>query len=333
MPQHKSEESWQIAKKLAGSISTMPDQVSYAIKVLLTEHCKRAASTLDGAKGNDDTADINKRAYSAVRSIDRFASIKAPLYFASYTLYPDRFSVAEDDSAKALLRILGPGLFAALLSQVWYFRRCEKLCAESIQEYITSNFVLTLELGFRCGEALPALGPGVGALIGGIRYAGLAALAIKDTDNYQRYVNSRGNQLDAEFEHSRWQADHAQVSFGLLQTIGGMQWAGQASSSSFYPHQVRKALLGEVSSDEEVPDILRLWSDVIRTIEAFKNGKYSVKFLESYVANQVQLEDLSSTLKDTIRTSAANFQWIKRKKLRLTEDEEIPVPGQSEDED
>lgn len=116
-----SEQSWSMARRHAAFLSPIPSSVSLAVQALWSNHCN--------GKRTDGALEIWPDSFAALRRVDRTAKLKTPIYFAAQALFPEAFeTIQEDDTSDALLRILGPGLFAAFLAMVYMQRRLNKVC-------------------------------------------------------------------------------------------------------------------------------------------------------------------------------------------------------------
>lgn len=121
----ETEESWNLANEYAGRVRSMPERLTHLLKVLRRSHIKAEESA-------DDTISAECNLY--IKGIDRFQSMKIPLYFAASQLFPQEFKDVEDDTSKALLNILKPGLFGSLLTLVWYYRRAYKYASPELRQ-------------------------------------------------------------------------------------------------------------------------------------------------------------------------------------------------------
>ncbi|MCB0355026.1 MAG: hypothetical protein KDD64_15950, partial [Bdellovibrionales bacterium] len=148
------------------------------------------------------------------------AILKAPLFFAAQTLYPERFeAITEDEMGKAMVQILRPGLFSSFLSLVYAHRRFNKIVPHQEWESLSKEFVLHMELGFRLGQRCPSIGEAVGTLSCGIRMAALATFLKQDPRAYTGYRNLQKT-FSIPFEHERWGCDHAQIASLMLKSFG-----------------------------------------------------------------------------------------------------------------
>ena len=125
---NNDEDTWEVAGQYAGLIKTVPDRVLYLMKVLREEHIE----------GNEE---VSARCLQYVREIDKLKPLKVPLYFGASRLFADKFEESEDDTSKALLVALGPGMFFALLTSVWFYRRLAKFVDVELWERFSENLL------------------------------------------------------------------------------------------------------------------------------------------------------------------------------------------------
>jgi hypothetical protein len=206
-----SAESWANAQRYLTLLGPIPSSINSAVKNLWKDHC---ASIVNG-----DTK-ISFGTYSSLRMIDKSSVLKMPLYFAAQSLYAERFNdINEDDATKATVQILGPGLYAALLSLVYMHRRFNKVCDQIEWQGLSKEYVLNSEIGFLLGQAAPSINEAVGALAGGVRTAAIALFLRHDPTSYKKYREDI-SYYDLTAEHQRWGCDHCQIAALILKVIG-----------------------------------------------------------------------------------------------------------------
>ncbi|MDC0357481.1 hypothetical protein OAO01_01600 [Oligoflexia bacterium] len=249
-----SSQSVDAARRYAGLLTPIPPSVSGATKILWNGY--QDSLVLSQFK-------MSPRSLRIVKRVEKSAILKTPIYFAAMSLFPKKFEeLQEDDATVALVEILGPGLFASLLALIYLHRRLNKICKAEAWEQLSKEMVLNMEVGYLIGQAAPQLGPAIGTLVGGIRFAALATFLLRDADQYSRYRNAKKKQLDVTFEHSRWGCDHGQVSGYLLKSLG-------------FPLdalQVAYALRRLESDAKQVPSDLSAWQVIGKLIDSFKQA-------------------------------------------------------------
>ncbi|MCB0339859.1 MAG: hypothetical protein KDD53_09655 [Bdellovibrionales bacterium] len=280
-----SDRSWQISMKYASLLAPFPPQLGIAFKKLRANGLENVASGTDS---------ISSGSISAVRLIDKTPTLKTPLYFAASSLYPDRFSQAEDDTSKALLRVLGPGLFSSLLAVTFLYRRVTKFYdGGSLTDY-RSEFRKVSEIGFLYGSTVSDLGPGEGLLISSVLQLALGTFMMRNDDAYQRYRNLNKLRLDIEFEHSKWGCDHTQVATHVLKMLG----VGRRIN------EMRAALLGKPSESDPSFTPWANLVDFINRLRTGESGDSAQKFADS-------INRIVDTSK-TILRDGSSFTWMER---------------------
>lgn len=204
--------AWDNARRYASLLDPIPSSVSGAIKELWSNY--EDSLVLSQFK-------MSERSLRYIKRVEKSAILITPLYFAATALFPEQFEeLKEDNATVALSEILGPGLFASLLALVYMHRRLNKLAPAEEWDSLSKEYVLNMEVGYLVGSATSQIGAAIATLVGGIRFAALATLLIRDAEQYKRYRNLKKSSFDIEFEHERWGCDHGQISAYLLKSLG-----------------------------------------------------------------------------------------------------------------
>jgi hypothetical protein len=261
-------ESWAVARRLCSHLGPIPSSVGNVVKSLWKDHL---------VSQETGKVEISKSSNSTIRLVDKSSVLKMPLFFAAQSLYADRFEgIQEDDTSRALIRILHPGLFASLLSLLYLHRRFNKICSFDEWEELSKQYILNMELGFLVGKGCPRIGEAVGVLVGGIRYAALAIFLRGDKVAYEAGRN-RKMIFDVFFEHEKWRCDHGQIAGLLLRSLG------------ITPDYMQAAYSLRGHGEGALQDEFCTWSVVVRIIEALKM-KQDIRAIE--------LSDLGFSLSD-----------------------------------
>ena len=293
-----SPESWSIARQYSTLLSPIPASVCDCIHSLWTTHSDNLKS---GAAGYTD------KNVDAIKRVDKSAKLKTPLYFAASSLFPERFQdLQEDDSSKALLQILGPGLFATFLGLVYVHRRISKLSLHPNWPTYSKELVLNMELGYIFGSCFPSHSMADGTLANGIRYAALSAFFLHSPDNYVKYRNLRKQKLILEEEHTRWGCDHTQVASFLLRDLG-------------YKSDVMESVIAlrKISQKKfALPDDLAPWSAALYWIDLLKEKKDAVPSDEFRNILGVKEENILNlhTRVNLLLQKGATFEWMLKAK-------------------
>lgn len=289
-------EAWSNAQKLADLLAPVPSPIFTAVVGLWKEH-------LQCIELNHFT--VSRAAYRLAKPIGRFSKLKTPLYFAALKLFPNEMKdMTEDDATKAVLSVLGPGLFAVLLSFIYYHRRLNKLLEnKEYWEELSKEIVLNMELGYLVGESLPKLNSTSGVILGGIRYIALATLMLEDATQYQRYRNLNKKKLVIEDEHKRFGCNHSQISGFLLKQIGLIE------------NPLDTGLALRLFGSEEIKDKQLLnWCAGLACIDGIKNSDFppndeNVKSILSIKQEYVRDVQLST---QKLLDGKTRFDWLLR---------------------
>lgn len=289
-----SEESWQMARRHSAFLSPIPPSVLYAIQALWKNHCEALVP--------GEQVGISQESLLAIRRVDKTAKLKAPIYFAATALYPERFqNLKEDDTSSALLEILRPGLFASLLGMVYLHRRLNRICTAPEWETLSKEMVLNMELGFILGSSVSAVGPGLGTLLGGIRYVALATFLLRSPDIYTRYRNRFKRRFDSSHEQNQWGCDHGQISAYLIKDLGFTKDILETSTAF---------RAGSVQPTRE----MRLWNAVLRWIDGLKDGKPPGRGDEAFELVEAEDSDLQvlNERVEHLLKHGTSFSWMLR---------------------
>lgn len=286
-------ESWSFARRYATLLGPIPSSVSGAIKTLWAAHEESLSS---------GELEITSRLVMAVKRVDRSAVLKTPLYFAAQKLFPEKFSeTVEDDTSKALLHILGPGMFASLLGLIYMHRRYNKVTPKEEWEQLSKEYVLAMEYGLTLGQRVAALDPATCMLVGGIRYAALATYLMRDKKSYAGYRNL-GKDFDVEFELERWGCDHGQIAGHILKALG------------FYSDYMASAYAIRGFADGELSPELARWRGCVQFYDGFieKKNINEINFLASHIqVTQPAYDEIISAF-GALQKDGTSFNWMFR---------------------
>ncbi|MFM1848708.1 MAG: hypothetical protein RL417_2182 [Pseudomonadota bacterium] len=285
-----SQTSWVRARQFANLLNPIPFTVSSAIQNLWTNHIDNVALSSN---------DIWDESEIAIRQVDRSAKLKTPIYFAAMALHPELFGdTKEDDASKALLKILGPGMFAVILGLVYLHRRCIKIINHEDWGKLSEELVTNMEIGHLTGTTLTELGPVSGMLIGGIRYAALATLLLWTPQHYVRYRKTKRRALDLEYERSVWGCDHAQITACLIRALGYRNDV----------HDMTRAFRGD--DMEGAPRDLHTWKIGIEWMETIKwTGKSPGLNNAPLGSTQSSAADLVDEVNEIMK-DGNSFSWM-----------------------
>jgi len=290
-----SPESWAIARSYASLLSPVPYSVQSAVAALWAEHNRQM---------ENPGSPISPSVFSALRLFEKSTKLKIPIYFAATTLYPDRVAeIQEDDTAKALLKILGPGLFAAFLALVFLHRRLNKIMPAEAWANMSKEMVLNMELGFIVGSSVTRLGPAGGTIAAGIRYPAFSTMLLRTPDQFKKYRVTKKRILDIEYEHSVWSCDHSQIAAYTLKELGlSMDLRKNA-------HALR-----QLNDDQmcELTGELAAWRAALRFVDAAKHGEDLGKFAGDLKLTETELASLKAKTEELF-SGKSSFGWMFKK--------------------
>ena len=287
-----SESSWNTSRRFASVLFPIPPVIISAMQNLWTDHL--TAKETGSVK-------VRMTTLQALKMIDRSSKLKLPIYFAATELFPDQVAtITEDDTTKALVDILGPGLFATFLGMVYLHRRLKKICTDEQWLLLSKEMVINMELGYLIGSSVPKLGAAEGTLAGGMRYAALAPYLIMTPDPFKRYRNAKKRQFDIQHEHTTWGCDHTQICAYILKE---MCFSPDLLKNS---HAFRKLDNNELCTlDGELDS----WRSALRFIDEVKAN---ADLAASAVKLALTAEELISlkTKTDALFKGKTSFAWM-----------------------
>lgn len=287
--------SWTRARSAAKLIGPTPPILQDTIPVLWNNHLCNLRD------GNDS---VYNESIVAAAKLEKSAKLRAPLYFAGFTLFPEQFrQCRQENASQALLEVLRPGLLATLVSMVYFHRRVNRLCERPEWKDLAKQMVFNMELGYIIGDCFPAVGQALGLLLGGVRIVSLAPFLMLDPKNFNKYQSGKNVKLDIEFEQNRWGCDHEQIAAFVLANVG---FGGNYAEMCF-----------ALRRDEEYARILRpelkMWSTIIKLIEAARRKNFPPTKLEKA---ELLLGDKSSKIEECrrrieqVHTHGSSFDWF-----------------------
>lgn len=286
-----------MARRHAAFLSPIPPSVSFAVQALWKNH---GEALVPG-----EIVEINAESFAAIRRVDKSAKLKTPIYFAATSLFPGRVAeMAEDDTSKALLEILRPGLFASFLGLIYLHRRLNRICTAPEWETLSKELVLNMELGYIVGSTIPMIGPALGALLGGVRYAALATFLLRSPDLYTRYRNRFKKKFDSSHEHAQWGCDHAQISAYLIKDLGFTKDILETS----------KVLRKQLNPGDVISNDMGIWRATLYWIDGIKDGRCppeNPEFADIVEAGSSEIAQLKSRT-DKLFKDGSTFTWMLR---------------------
>jgi hypothetical protein len=290
-----AEESWTNSRSYARYFEPIPSAVGIAVQTTWRNFVENEAS------GENE---VSPESQESLRRMDRSSKLKTPLYFAAGALYPEKVSATrEDEASKAVVEVLGPGLFATLLALVYLHKRSAKILEKTDWESLSKEWILHAELGFIVGSTVSHVGPAIGTLVGGIRHAAIMAFMMHSAEQFSKYRNLKKKRFDYEYEHAHWGCDHAQIAAYILQSFGLRRDLFEMASA-----------LRTLPPSVPLPAELKRWKAAAHMIEAIKEGGYQLPAQASDLGVVVSAEE-SALLKERIAMlfkGQSRFTWMLR---------------------
>lgn len=196
------------AEELAKPIIGAPSAFSEVIRSLL----------LDYGKGNFKYSPNSR--FLATRLI-KAPRVHVPLFFACREFLDlgdiDALEVEE------ILQLNKPFTLAALLVNLYMFRKAKRACPEDEWPFIYEMFLEQMEVGGYFGQAIPDVGLGFGLLVGGLRPLSMVAFALADEKAFKKYRRSLKGKpylYDREQEIQIFGTSHVDICSVFLQKLG-----------------------------------------------------------------------------------------------------------------
>jgi hypothetical protein len=250
---------------------------------------------------------ISEDVLDAVKLIERSSILRVPIYFAASSLYPERFEAnTDDDIGRAVVGILRPGLFAVVLTLLYYHRRLKKILPEvPLSAQLSEEYITAMEAGFCVGIASSLPGDAAGMLVAGLRVAALGAFLAHDPETFAHYRRSNKKPWDFEFERKTWGCDHAQIAAILMHDL-------QFHRSLF---ELAVVFRQDFGPHIQLPEDVASWRSALRLIDYTRTPSVPTPqlpyFTELKLADPHRIEMLMSRL-NVIAEGNSSFSWMLR---------------------
>ncbi len=237
---------------------------------------------------------------SMVENIRRSGSYTSGYYFAGRNLYPEKLAGSHDLRIKDMISWFTPTEALCLLMFIYFNRYLHLRSIENGWSRLNPFFRRDVALGRRIGEAWPAVKPGRGMLIAGLRRIaqGFMILAYpKLLDRFQRIGMFEEEYSSSKDEIELCGFSHMTMASYLSQTCG----LGVSVASSFNGIDSFR----ETGRSDEMD-----WREIHYFLEQFKSGKTA-----NEIASKTKLAegDKRATLDEylkKIRTNKSIFSWL-----------------------
>ncbi len=298
-----SPESWERAGKYAKLIGDIPASFSTTIRTIKNNNSPAPGTQFDNASK-----------FMALRLL-KSPSLKAPIYYAACTLYPDKLTPGTFMRDAALLELFNPHELASILGMIYVFKRVKKVSEGQLWDGLVKELQAQSDIGIRLGKCIPKIGSSVGVVLGSIRNLSLALLLSRDEKGfraYRREVTAKEKFWDLALEMKTWGCDHVQISSKLLQGLGfGLSFA---TGFSFGLTSTSQAGL------EADPEYYR-WYVAAIWVEALRKTAEAPQITHkgAYYPMKADLDKMCADIKQ-INQGGSKFCWLEKDKDALPAD-------------
>jgi hypothetical protein len=304
--------TWETARGFAHHIGPMPSRYHEVMRTLWKAH--------KAVKPNEAPS-ISEEVLDAVKLIERSSILRVPIYFAASSLYPERFEAnTDDDIGRAVVSILRPGLFAVVLTLLYYHRRLKKILPEvPLSSQLSEEYISAMEAGFCVGIASTHPGDAAGMLVAGLRVAALGAFLAHDPETFAHYKRTFKKPWNLEHERKTWGCDQAQIAAILMHDL-------QFHKSLF---DLAVVFRQEFGAHIELPDDVASWRSTLRLIDYARAPSVPTPgpayFSELQLSDPHKIAILMARL-NVIAEGNSSFSWMLRSSKDV-DDEIDNLPG------
>lgn len=281
---------------------------------LMIERCIRGIRSAENLYGKGHLGGVRDLAVSYVQPItDRIPRYQAALYFATKAYYPHLLDGKDKVNLNDAIGMLLPAEISSIVALTYLSHQVFPRCDESECNQLIRQMRIHLEIGRLVGGTVPDMNGGLGMLIAGARFLGLAIILAQEGKKYTDYriqMKSSKRLWDITLEQERFGTTHLELGAIMLQRLGfGVQIAGE-----ILPVTV---MTGETT----IPRALR-WMDSIHTTGSPFTAREMAPLLG------VQRPELI-TLRDKVQAvfnAAEPCRWFMSEKADLLIDGRCKVP-------
>lgn len=272
--------------------------------------CIRSIRTAED--GVNDTADQTLREFSVHSSaflIGVSPTLKSVFYYAAQDLYKESIPSLDKLTPKSLLLLFNSNEITAILSLTYYYRQLKKICDQSEFERLSSKMLRHMEIGALIGNTVQHIGRGYGMLLGGLRYAAVGLLMLKDLKLYQEYrrrLTKSDLLFDLEWEKNAWGCSHLEIASVMAQALG----FGRIISMGMAADNAHKTPTEGLPKDYE--ERLMCWRVATHLTESFHNtgGMSEITDEKSELfLPQEELEFIKRQVWSILR-DGTNYSWL-----------------------
>lgn len=290
----------EIAKFVIKPLGEVPSNLRLAVQSLITD-----------SKNNL----LSEKSLERTLKLLNIVGIRGAVYYAGLTFKGD--SLMKDDylSLDELARIFNTFDTAAVLSGVYWFRRCKRFAPKDIWPNIEKSAVEQCELGGYLGESIGDIGLGTGMLIGLLPQIAISLLAKYKPEEYQKYtdyIKQTGQINNLRKEQELFGTTHADIAGLMLSLTGfGPAYASYFSDGLRFKNQ-------EVITENKDTAKFRasaLWLEsLVNKKEALENPP------EGYDLEEAEDKEVLVSLASEMAADGSEFSWVAKVKDDVTPD-------------
>ncbi len=294
-------ESWQIARKYASLLGSIPSTFTTTIRTLKTDDDKHG-----GVIGRGSI-------YLAERLL-RGPSMMAPFYHCTLTFHSDKISNSAYLSTKDLIMLYAPADLATVIGLIYLCRRSRKLSPPDEWQHITGPMHELMEVGGFLGYAIPAIGASNGLAVGSMRHLAMTAFLkhdLKGFKEYRRFLKAKNQYFNPEFEMNRWGCTSIQIGSILLQSLGFGISVANSFTAGITPSMLST---DELDDDAYRFSIATLWIDSL-----LKDGNEpKIVHRGDYYPLQSALHKLMYQTSE-VRDKKSKYMWLEKGKDSISQ--------------
>ncbi len=209
-----SEKSWEMAIAFADSVGKAPSSIQVLVRNLLGDE-----------QVDVDTDEPNRESVQFLRRFLKSPAFKAPYFQAVELFRAEMIGAADEPFIDQDFIDSFSCLEHAIISSLMFMHRSAVRGADAVSmREATKRLQRGLNLGWFVGNTLKSIGPGVGMLVGGVRWLGLLPIARHDGDGFKSYLTDLDTSSPTgpipDVEEKTWGCSSVQIGLLMLQRFG-----------------------------------------------------------------------------------------------------------------
>ncbi|MCO6430309.1 MAG: hypothetical protein J5J00_05560 [Deltaproteobacteria bacterium] len=290
-----SDESAELALKYSRVLGHMPQTFGVAIRGLMSDY----------ANGGG----LSEGTLFQLRRLIKAPTLLASLYFGSKTFFPHLFRADAQKTPSDLIALYDPFCLAAVLSNIYLYKRCKRVCNKEEWRFIAEPLQRNLEIGVRLGSEYKPVGMGPGLMTSFVFYA-FASFLAHDTPgfvDYRRHLKRNELDFDPHYELCHWGCTSVQIASNLLISLG---FGVSAATSYFQGTSCDVKSIAAIPGPSQPFALIRRWLSSVHI--KVGSGRMPGNEFGSMAAEQrsALLQDISETLEN-----GSKYRWLERTKL------------------